>query len=142
MSRRAVFLAFVFVIGLCLLTPYVEFVIQGAQIGAFSPPGGAFLSFLFLALIFNPLLRKLRRRPLEGGELATVYCALLSIAVIPSCQFSGWIFTVITGPFYYATPANDWERYWAYIPEWWGPRLGPEVKWFYEGLPEGSPSRW
>jgi len=137
MTRRAVLLSLALVTGLCLLTPYVEFVIQGAQIGAFSPPGGAFLSFLFLSLVMNPLIRRLGGRPLSGRELSVIYCALLAMAVIPSCQFSGWIFTVVTGPFYYATPANQWAKYWGYIPEWWGPRFGPEVKWFYEGLPPG-----
>ena len=130
MTRRATLVAIILVVGLCLLTPYVEFVIQGAQIRAFSPPGGAFLLFLFLALVVNPILRKVKSKPLSGQELALIYCCFLAMAVVPSCQFSGWIFTVVTGPFYYATPANQWERYWGIIPDWWGPRPGPAVKWF------------
>jgi hypothetical protein len=138
MTVRAVSLAIILVICLSLLTPYEEFVISGAQIGAFAPPGGALLFFLFLIFILNPALKRLRAQPLSGSELSVIYAALLSMAVIPSCQFAGWIFTVVTGPFYYANEANEWAYYWNLIPSFWGPRGGKAVTWFYEGLPEGA----
>lgn len=137
MTGRAFVLSALLVIALCLATPYIEFVISGAQIGAFAPPGGALLIFLTLTLLINPFLRRIGAKPLSGAELAVIYCCLLAVAVIPSCQFAGWVFSVVTGPFYYANETNEWSSYWRFIPTFWGPRGGKAVTWFYEGLPEG-----
>ncbi len=138
LGTRGVAVALLCVLGLALLTPYVEIVLGATQIGAFAPPAGAFLILVALVLLINPALRLLRRRPLSRTELAAAYAAMLAAAAVCSCQFAGWIVPVITGPFYYATDANKFNEYNIYMPELWRVENELAVRYFYEGLPYGA----
>jgi len=141
LSSRAIAIALIAVVCLCVFTPYVEFVLLGTQIGAFAPPAGAVLALLALLLI-NPVLRRFGKT-LRQAELLTIYAVLLAVAVIPSCQFAGWIFSVVTGPFYYGNPENQWHRLTPLMPKWWGaPSDMQVIRWFYEGLPKGQSIPW
>jgi hypothetical protein len=136
---RAIAVALVCVVALSLVTPYIEFVILGTQIGAFAPPAGPVL-FLLALVALNPLSRRLGLH-LRRGELVTIYAVLLMVAVLPSCQFSQWIFTVVTGPFYFGRQSG-WEQYTPLIPRWWGPRDPQVIRAFYEGLARGEHLSW
>ena len=146
---RGILLAVLCVLILSILTPYSEFVLLGTQIGAFAPPAGALLILFVLCGVVNPVWRALQRGRAGAGlsrrELIGVYIVMLAVAALPSCQFAGWLATVTTGAFYFANPANHWQDYWRYIPEWWGPRA-PEhaeaIRLFYEGPREGQPIPW
>jgi len=141
-------LALAALVVLAIGTPYLEIVLHGTQIGSFAPPPGALLILLLLGGVVDPLLRLVRRRRAEGltqGQLLAVYIALLAAAALPSCQFAGWLATITTGPFYYATPANRWEDAWQYLPSWWGPRAPQQaeaIRQLYEGLDPGVAVPW
>ena len=149
LTPRSVLLALLCVVALSVLTPYLEIVLQGTQIGSFAPPAGALLILFALCGLLDPclraVLRRTRRPSLQPREVLGVYIVLIAVAALPSCQFAGWLPTVTTGPFYYANEVNDWEDGWRYIPEWWGPRPprdGEAVKQFYEGLSPGAHIAW
>jgi len=141
-------LALVAVVGVAVFTPYLEIVLHGTQIGSFAPPPGALLILLLLTGLVDPCLRLLRRRRRSGltrGQLLAVYIALLAGAALPSCQFAGWLATIVTGPFYYANAANHWEDAWRHIPSWWGPRAPAQaeaIRQLYEGLDPGVALPW
>src|SRR5512142_3399323 len=62
LSLRAILLVLLLIPVVAFLTSYVEFVLQGTQIGSFAPSGNAILPLLALALLLNPLLRRIRSR--------------------------------------------------------------------------------
>ena len=142
LSARAVVVSLVCVVLLSILSPYVEFVVAATQIGSIAPPPGPIILLFALVLALNPTLRLFRIRPLGRDELIVVYCVLLAVAVIPSCQFAQWVFSVTTGPFYYATFENKWAEYNWMMPTWWGPRDTWVIRTFYEGLPPGTSIPW
>lgn len=147
LTPRATLLALALVTALAVFTPYLEIVLLGTQIGSFAPPAGALLALFLLCGVVDPVARWLskRRRGLPRVELLAVYIILLAAATLPSCQFAGWLPTITTGPFYFATEVNHWEDGWRHIPEWWGPRPpedAEEIRWFYEGLPPGGGIPW
>jgi len=129
------------VAALALATPYVEIVIRGTQVGSVAPPPMAVVLLVLLALIVAPLARRIRGRVVgwaTPGGLAVIYAVLLITAVLPSCQFAGWVVPVATGPYLYATPANKWEQLMRFMPRWWRPPFSQQVADFYHGLPEGA----
>ncbi|HJN17229.1 MAG TPA: DUF6785 family protein, partial [Armatimonadota bacterium] len=124
-----------------------EIVLQGTQIGSFAPPAGALLVLFSLCALIDPILRLVTRRKhgLERRELLAVYIALLATATLPSCQFAGWLPTITSGPFYFASEVNHWGDAWRHIPEWWGPRAPGDaeaIRQFYEGLSPGAGIQW
>ena len=145
-SVRSVFIGLGLVIFLSAITPYVEMVIAGTQIGSICPPAGAFFLLVCLALGVNPLLRRLRRGnslELRQGELITIYSLLICTASISSVQFVQFLVPMITGVFYYATPENGWaETIQPLIPDWFSPRSSEAIKALYEGLPGHLGAPW
>jgi hypothetical protein len=143
LSRRAIVLTLFLVAAIAFLTPYVEFVLGGTQVGALAPSGNAILPFLILALLVNPVLKRLNRRwELPRRDLIGIYSVLLAGAVLTSCQFSGWIVPVATGPFYYATPENHWRKLLPLIPTWWRPGDYQDIRRFYDGPRTGEVVHW
>lgn len=139
LSPRALVLALLCSAVLAVLTPYVEIVLGGTQIGAFAPPAGAFLILVVLVLVINPVLLRLAPRfALNRRELLTSYIVMLAVAAVCSCQFAGWIVPVITGPFYYANEANQFGRFTSLSPPLWRVEDEAAVTYFYEGLRYGA----
>ncbi len=130
------------VIVLAFLSPYIEIVIWGTQIGSITPPPGPLLILFFLVFFINPLLLRLFKKEISRGNLLFLYALLLLVAVLPSCQFAQWLPSVVTGPFYFGTPENKWLPLTKYIPNWWTPLDKGKIKWFYEGLPPGESIPW
>ena len=137
-SLRALVLGLVCSLALAVLTPYIEIVLSGTQIGSFAPPAGAFLFLLALVLIANPILARISpRAPFTRRELLTAYIIMLAVAAICSCQFAGWVVPVNTGPFYYAHEANQFADFHRYFPDLWRVEDETAITHFYEGLPYG-----
>jgi hypothetical protein len=140
---RAVGIALLLVAAISFLTSYIEFVIYGTPLGSFAPPGNAILPLLLLALLLNPLLQRLNRRwSLPRRELIGIYVVLLATGTLASCQFAGWVVPVSTGPFYYATPENGWQKWFSLIPSWWRPNDYQDIRRFYEGPKMGEAIHW
>jgi len=140
---RVAVVALALTVVVAALTPYLEIVVGGTQIGAFAPSGNAILPFLLLALLVNPVLRRVRPGLALGRtELIVVYVALLAAATVASCQFAQWVIPVCTGPFYYGTPFNGWPQLTHLIPAWWRPDDPADIRRFYEGLPPGVSVNW
>jgi hypothetical protein len=145
-SARSLFIGLVLVVFLSAITPYVEMVIAGTQIGSICPPAGAFFLLVCLVLGVNPLIRRLSRRKWRGlrqGELITIYSLLICTATISSVQFVQFLVPMITGAFYYATPENGWaDSIQPLIPDWFSPGSSEAIKALYEGLPGHSGIPW
>lgn len=124
--------------------PYSNMVIRGSRMAMdFSTAAALFLFFLFVGIL-NLLLGLIKRRfALRTGELATVYIMMIVACSIPTKGFSGFLPSVMTGAFYYATPENDWaELVHPHMPRWLAPEDQEAVWQFYEGLPKGASIPW
>ncbi len=77
---------------------------------------------LFLITLVNDVVR--RRRPraaLTRVELIFIYVmqtTSVGLAGLGQIQFLN---QALGGAYYYATPENHWEKFFAYIPRWWVP---------------------
>jgi len=136
-------IALALVVVISFLTPYVEFVVLGTQLGSFAPAGNAILPLLILALLADPVLARIRPSCVVGRRrLVYAYAILLMVASLASCQFAQWVVPVCTGPRYYATPFNGWQQFLGLVPTWWAPGDAQDIRRFYEGLKVGETVRW
>ncbi len=142
-SLRSVLLGAVLAFLLNFLDAYSTTMIRGSYMNLNFSTAGALFFFFFL--ILANLAVALLRRPLSLNrtELITIYFMLIVAACIPSMGFTQFIIPCLVGPFYYATPENNWDFFYnQYIPSWMVPQ-GDEVRrYFFEGLPAGVPIPW
>ncbi len=112
------------------------------QIGTGHLPRAALYPILFY-VFFHHLFRKgAAARPGTDRQLLFLYCMILVMASIPGQRFAIYFYINLTGPIYYATPQNKHaETFHGYIKDWLVPSkdpASPEVRWLFEGLPEGA----
>ena len=61
---------------------------------------------------------------------------LVVACAIPTMGYSAQLLPIITAPFYFATPENNWaELIQPHIKPWLTPQSNLGIKYFYEGLP-------
>lgn len=124
--------------------PFATFVIQGSYVDLdFSTPGAIFLLFLLTAVLNNAAGRLNPRWALTPGECITVYIMMLVASAVQTMGLSGQLMSIISAPYYYATPENDWDKL---LQPHLNPLLAPQneltVRYFYEGLPPGRLVPW
>ena len=124
--------------------PYATFVIQGSYVDLdFSTPGALFVLFILTAFINTALARVNRRWALTSGECITVYIMMIVASAVQTMGLSGQLMSIITAPYYYASPENDWERL---LQPHLNPLLAPAselaIRHFFEGLPPGRLAPW
>jgi hypothetical protein len=143
-SLRALAIGFALSVLCGLLIPYLDHYVQGTFVGGQHLPPGAIFVLLLLVLAVNPLLRLLSRRlPLNRAELVLIYAMLLVSTLIPGHGSEAVFIPVSVSPFYYATPANGWERlFHQQVPTWFRPQAESAVIGFYESLSPGTPIPW
>ena len=61
---------------------------------------------------------------------------LVAACAIPTMGYSAQLLPIITAPFYFATPENNWaELIQPHIKPWLTQQSHLDIKYFYEGLP-------
>ena len=108
-------------------------------------PISALALFLLITFVYNPIARSIAvRAAFTGGELALIFCILLISSLIPGKAFVSYFLTVISTPFYFAQPENQWaELFIPHLPEWLvASNRNNAMGWFYEGLPPGGSVPW
>jgi hypothetical protein len=91
-------------------------------------------NLIILLLLNHALKRYIPKWALSQGELLTIYVMLnISSALIGHDQIQVLI-PMLTHPFYFATPENNWESmFHRFIPEWLSVRDPAALKAFYQG---------
>ncbi len=132
------------VVGVTLAAPYSEWVVRSTYMATNYFPLGLAFSFILVVVVLNPLLKACGRRfALWGDELGAIYVMLLVAVSVPTYGITGYVISISASPFYYATTENGWADYLhQHIPRWAVPGAGPEVAWFFEGLPRGAEIPW
>ena len=118
-------------------------VVGGSLLAVNFTTGAALFLFLFLVGVVNTFLRLVRRSvALRPGELATIYVMMMIACTIPTVGLMGYLPPLLTAPFYYATPENDWAVIiQPFIPAWLIPDPAT-AKALFEGLPKGASIPW
>ena len=141
MTRRALVLGALCVVGISLATPYSDLVMRGTWVGLTALPISA-VTLLALLVLANAPLRR-RGRGLASGELLVIFCMTLVSAGIASFGLTGLLIPYLAGPLYFATPENLYAQgILRYLPSW---MLAPGLaaaKALYEGLPQGGHIPW
>ena len=92
-----------------------------------------------LLVLGNAVCRRLWNIGLQAAELVTAVIMGLAASGMPVFVV-GYILSIISKPYYGASPQNKWAEYvQPHLPEWAVP--GPEgdaMRFFYEGLPDKS----
>ncbi|MBQ36930.1 MAG: hypothetical protein CME04_11115 [Gemmatimonadaceae bacterium] len=139
-SLRAVAVGTVLAAAINVACPYSVLVLHNAGLTSDYITAGAMMLFLVLVGLLNPLL-KLTYPPLalRSGELIVVYVMMIIASAIPTWGLVTNLFHILTRPFYYATPENNWvDLVQPLIPSWLAPRDPAVAQAFYEGSPKGG----
>ena len=145
LTLRAVVIGCVFTILLTIWSLASEFVTRGSFITVTHLPVAALLPFLLMVLMVNPCLKITGfSRPFNSQELVVIFFLVFTASVIPGWAFSNYAISIISGPFYHATPENRWaELFLDYLPSWLVvPNHLGGLNQFYEGVYSTRNIRW
>jgi hypothetical protein len=143
-SLRAIAIGAVLSIALNMACPYSMLVMHAAGLTSDYITAGAMMFLFVLVLLVNPLLKLLfGRHALSSAELIVIYVMLIVASAIPTWGPVVNLFHILTRPFYYATPENDWANIiLPHIEGWIAPRDPAVAYYFYNGLPAGEVLPW
>ncbi|MEW6357796.1 MAG: DUF6785 family protein [Planctomycetota bacterium] len=124
--------------------PYCVLIMKNAGLTSDYITAGAVMLFFVLVVMLNPLLKLFcPRHALSAAELVLIYVMMIIASAIPTWGLVTNMFHILTRPFYYASPENDWENLFIpQIPAWLAPHAPHVSRWFYEGLPAGESIPW
>ncbi len=144
MSTRSILIGLAFVLILCAITPYNNFYLQNSSISNNHLPVGAVFALLFLVMVINIPLRKLKERfALTPAELATVWIMLIVSLSIPSLGFLNTLLPNLVAGTYFATPENEWmETLHPHIPDWLWVSDSRAARDIYEGVGSSGLIPW
>ncbi len=83
-------------------------------------------------LLAMTALRAVIRRP-DTRAIILVYAVVACTAGIATMGMVQFLITTLLAPFYFATPENRWEEFWAHVPQWAAPRSPKLVEGFFLG---------
>lgn len=116
---------------------YGLMVIHGSYMSIdFSTAGAIFLFFVITAIINTALGKIHKNLALTSSELKTVYIMMTVACAISTMGLTAQILPILTAPFYYALPENNWAQILhPHIKPWLVPQGQSHIKNFYEGAP-------
>jgi len=120
---------------IALAAPYTTMLLRGTPLGFSSCTPAAFVLLFILIFTLHLLLGLIRRDwAFSRGELMTITLMMFISAALPTRGVTGMLLPMITGTYYYASPANQWATELHPNMEHWMLMGSPEaVQGFYEG---------
>ncbi|MCX7804680.1 MAG: hypothetical protein N3A38_05760 [Planctomycetota bacterium] len=111
-SSRGVFAGLLAVAFICWLTPLTDHYLASACLGFNHLPTSALLVQLILIGLVNSVLARFAPcLHLSRRDVGLVYIMCMVTAAIPSWGLFTYLFAVMMGPYYYATPDNRWGEF-------------------------------
>jgi hypothetical protein len=137
---RAFAIGIALVIGICIITPYNNHYVRNTYLASNHLPIGPLFILICLVSLNALLMKHLSPRlRLSSGELAIIWCMMTVTASIPSKAFVEYLFPALVGPYYFATPENEWkELFHQYFPDWLTPQNPIAAREFFEGASYGG----
>ncbi|MFH1009380.1 MAG: DUF6785 family protein [Candidatus Latescibacterota bacterium] len=124
--------------------PYSYNILHSSLLAHDYLPLGVIFPFIMLVVVFNVVLKAIRREwALKPPELLVIFIMGWISSTLAS-NTTAYLLGNIAAPFYFALPENQWAQYLhRHIPQWMVPGGGENVtKWFFEGLPAGESIPW
>lgn len=103
----------------------------GGQITLMSLFVNTTMSLLIIVLINVALRRLSPKTALSQAELLTIFIMLNLATCIASEDFAQVLFATISHLFWFASPENEWARFFPYVPEWLSVRDRTVLDGFY-----------
>ena len=144
-TLRSLATGLVLAIVLNIWVTYGTYILHSSRMSVAHLPISALALFLLVVFVYNPVARSLyTRAAFTGRELTLIFCILLVSSLIPGKAFVSYFLTIVSTPFYFAQPENQWaELFFPYLPEWLvASNQNNAMGWFYEGLPPGGTVPW
>jgi hypothetical protein len=144
LTARALLIGLAAVVFINVADPYSENILGSSLLGCDYLPLGVMLPFLVVVVFLVPVLKVLGRRfALSREELTVIFIMGLVGTTIPTFGLTEYLISIISSPFYFASPENHWAEFFGeHLPAWATPQNPEAVRWFYEGLPEGQAIPW
>lgn len=109
--------------------------------GGFHLPTGSLFVLMLLLGVWNPVARRLGRRPFDAGELGLIWGMVL--VGLLSGTMAAYLPASIAGPRYFGSAENKWPAlFHRYLPDWLFVADPGAILHFYEGLPAGQGTPW
>ena len=134
LTPRSLFIGLVLALGCGVAGPFFTLYIQGSNTGGgfYTNPLAHFLLFVMAGLV-NILVGSFRRSwALGRGELVAIYI-LMTLGNQAVSMGHYWV-PILSGPYYYATPENNWEELiHPHLADWLAPYQLDSLRGFFEG---------
>lgn len=142
--RSALITGFALVVFIAVMTPYNEMLVRGSRLGLSSLTPAAFFLFFILSLFVNPLLSHLSKSwSFTKPELLLIFSMMMVATAIPTRGVTGPLLSMISGPFYYASPENRWaDLILPHTKDWIVVQKGDGLRHFYEGVSGNEQADW
>ncbi len=144
-TSRSLATGLILAIVLNVWVTYGTYILHSSRMSVAHLPISALALFLLVVFVYNPFVRGIAQQAaFTGRELALIFCILLISSLIPGKAFVSYFLTIISTPFYFAQPENQWaELFHPYLPGWLvASNQNNAMGWFYEGLPPGGAIPW
>ena len=136
-TPRAVVLALGVLVGVVFWIHWAELVLGGRRghtaLANTALPVGAFSALLLLTGISALLNRLKPGLGLRQRELLVIYAMLAVATVLASSGAIHFLVPGVASAFYFADPANKWELFQPYIPDWVAPHDYQLLRPYFEG---------
>ncbi len=145
MTFRAILYGLCLSVGVSLLSNTARYLMHSSYMAVDLMPMGNLLLFLLSVLGCAALSRWFGRRfALSSSEWITVFCMGFISALGPTYGISGYLVSIMTAPYYFATTENRWaETLHPFLPTWLIPtNEDGAITHFFEGLPPGGSIPW
>ena len=134
MTPRSLILGLSLACGIGSVGPYITLYLLGSNAGGafYTSPLTHFLFFLLVGAV-NVALRAARHSwALKRGELIVIF--ILMAVANQTHNMTHYLVPMLSGPYYYATPENDWvTQLHPLIPDWITPYQLDGLTGFFEG---------
>lgn len=144
-TLRSVLIGVALAIFISVWIPYNIWTLKSSAMDFEHLSAGVMIPFLFIVIFVNGILRRTSSmEALSASELMVVLSIGLIASAVPASAFMGYFIAVISTPFYFASPENQWaEVFFQYLPSWTvADNSERQMQWFYEGLPARAQLPW
>ena len=142
LTARSTLLSLVFVWVSNIWLAHSGLITHATQIGESVPPIPAVAAIILIVAI-NPLLRFLNPSfVLSRAETLVIYSVVAIAISMSSVGMVRYFLPVLTAPFYYATPENEFAFFTQYLPHWMVVTDQKAIIGAYEGIGRNAPIPW
>ncbi|HIG45599.1 MAG TPA: hypothetical protein EYQ20_03945 [candidate division Zixibacteria bacterium] len=144
-TLRSILIGLSLAVFISVWIPYNIWILKSSAMDFEHLSVGVMIPFLFIVIVVNGCLRRVSPAAvLTASELIVIISIAMIASTVPSAGLMGYFIAVISTPYYFASPENQWaEVFFQYLPPWLvADNSKHQMQWFYEGLPWRASIPW